>query len=85
MTKPQDSAAFERKVRAVQWAIACFPVLFIGSIVGWIFHLIATAWRLHDVPSASIGISIVAVPVFITLLTVILSVFWGLLRDRSGR
>ena len=31
-------------------------------------------------PSASIGISLVAIPVFLTLLGVILYVFWGLLR-----
>jgi hypothetical protein len=59
-------------------------VLFIGGIITWISHLIRTAWRLKDVPSASIGISLVAIPVFVTLLGVILYVFWGLLGDRSG-
>jgi hypothetical protein len=60
-------------------------VLFIGGIVAWIAHLIRTAWRLKDVPSASIGISLVAIPVFLTLLGVILYVFWGLLgHDGQG-
>jgi hypothetical protein len=58
-------------------------VLFIGGVVTWIGHLIRTAWRLKDVPSASIGISLVAIPVFFTLLGVVLYVFWGLLGDRS--
>lgn len=58
-------------------------VLFIGGIVTWIIHLIRTAWRLKDVPSASIGISLVAIPVFVILLGVILYVFWGLLGDRG--
>ena len=76
---------FDRRVRAVQWGIAGLMVLFIGSIVLWIVHLIRTAWRLGDVPSASIGISLVAIPVFLTLLGVGLSVFWGLLRGGSRR
>jgi hypothetical protein len=75
----------ERAVRAIQWAMAGAAVLFIGGIITWISHLIRTAWRLKDVPSASIGISLVAIPVFATLLGVILYVFWGLLGDRSGR
>ena len=75
----------DRRVRALQWAIAALAVVFIGGIVTWIAHLIRTAWRLGDVPSASIGISIVAIPVFLVLLGVGLSVFWGLLRDRDRR
>ena len=75
-------SAFDRRVRAFQWALAVLPVLFIGSIVTWITHLIRTAWRLGDVPSASIGISLVAIPVFLVLLGVVVSVFWGLLRER---
>ena len=75
----------DRTVRAIQWAMAGLAVLFIGGIITWITHLIRTAWRLGDVPSASIGISIVAIPVFLTLLGVILYVFVGLLGDRGDR
>ncbi len=74
-----------RIVRAIQWAMAGGAIVFIGGLITWISHLIRTAWRLRDVPSASIGISLVAVPVFLTLLGVVLYVFWGLLGDRSGR
>ena len=72
-------------MRAVQWAMGGMAVLFIGGIVTWIAHLIRTAWRLGDVPSASIGISLVAIPVFLTLLGVILYVVVGLLGDRGER
>ena len=75
----------DRTVRALQWGIATGTVLFIGAIILWITHLIRTAWRLGDVPSASIGISLVAIPVFLTVLGVGLYVFWGLLTDRSER
>lgn len=73
----------DRTVRIVQWAMAGGFVLCVGAVVSWIVHLIRTAWRLRDVPSASIGISLVAVPVFLVLLGVVLYVFWGLLTDRS--
>ena len=73
----------DRTVRAIQWAMAGVAVLFIGGIITWITHLIRTAWRLGDVPSASIGISLVAIPVFLTLLGVILYVFVGILGDRG--
>lgn len=76
-------SAPDRTVKAIQWAMAGAAVLFIGGIVTWIAHLIRTAWRLKDVPSASIGISLVAIPVFLTLLGVILYLFWGLLGDRD--
>jgi hypothetical protein len=55
-------------------------VLFVGGIITWIIHLIRTAWWLGDVPSASIGISLVAIPVFLVLLGVVLYVFWGILK-----
>ncbi|OGK82453.1 MAG: hypothetical protein A2X52_04630 [Candidatus Rokubacteria bacterium GWC2_70_16] len=78
-------AAPDRTVRVIQWGMAGVAVVFIGGIITWIAHLIRTAWRLGDVPSASIGISLVAIPVFLTLLGVILYVFVGLLRDRGER
>ena len=75
----------DRMVRGIQWGMAVGFVCFIGGIIAWIAHLIGTAWRLGDIPSASIGISLVAIPVFLTLLSVGFYVFWGLLTDRSER
>jgi len=77
--------ASDRTVRTIQWAMAGAAVLFIGGIVIWITHLIRTAWRLGDGPSASIGISLVAIPVFLTLLGVILYVVRGLLGEAGDR
>lgn len=83
MSRP--GPAFDRTVRTIQWAMAGAAVLFIGGIVVWITHLIRTAWRLGDGPSASIGIALVAIPVFLTLLGVILYVFRGLLAEAGDR
>lgn len=71
----------DRAVKLFQYAIACTPVIFIGGIIGWVAHLIRISLKLHDVPSGAIGISLVAIPVFITLMCILLYVLWGLLRD----
>ena len=81
----ERAPTLDRRVRVAQWGVSGLAVAFIVSIVVWISHLISTAWRLGDVPSASIGISVVAIPVFLLLLGVIVFVFWGLLTDRSAR
>ena len=75
----------ERTVRTLQvlWLAVAFGL--IGGIVTWIAHLIRTAWRLGDVPSASIGISLVSIPIFCTMLGVIVYVFVGISRDRGQR
>lgn len=77
-------SAFDRNVWRAQWALAGLAVLFVGGIVTWITHLIRTARHLKDVPSASIGISLVAIPVFLTLLGIIGYVFWGLLSPSGA-
>jgi bacteriorhodopsin len=73
----------ERTVRTLQWLWVGVACALIGGIITWITHLIRTAWRLRDVPSASIGISLVSIPIFLTMLGVILYVFAGLRGDRG--
>jgi len=75
----------ERTVRKLQWLWLVVAFGLIGGIITWITHLIRTAWRLGDVPSASIGISLVSIPIFLTMLGVILYVFVGLRGDRGER
>ena len=80
-----ERSVSERTVRRLQWLWLVVAFGLIGGIITWIAHLIRTAWRLGDVPSASIGISIVSIPVFLTMLGVILYVFLGLRGDRGER
>jgi hypothetical protein len=56
--------------------------VFVLSIAGWILHLLRLSHQLQDVPSASVGISIVAIPVFLTGASVLTYVFVGLQRGR---
>ncbi|HEU5361401.1 MAG TPA: hypothetical protein VFU42_09635 [Candidatus Deferrimicrobiaceae bacterium] len=63
-------------------SITLIWVLFTGIAV-WIVNLIKESLRLHDAPDASVGISIVAIPVFFILASVLTYVFIGLRRGRE--
>lgn len=54
-------------------------VLFTGIAV-WIVNLVWISFRLKDAPNASVGISLVAIPIFFTLASVLTYVFVGLKR-----
>lgn len=83
MDRPDSD--FNRLVRTLQWVWLAVAILLVGGIIAWIIHLIRTSWTLGDVPSASIGISIVAIPIFIVLMSVVLYVFLGLRADARER
>lgn len=57
--------------------------IFVGAITWWIARLLWLAWRLHDAPDASVGISIVVIPVFLILAGVLTYVFVGLQRSST--
>jgi hypothetical protein len=57
--------------------------VFVLGISTWVVHLLRLSRRLHDVPSASFGISIVAIPVFLTGAAVLTYVFVGLRRGQG--
>ncbi len=56
--------------------------IFVISISVWIINLISLSVELHDVPGASVSISIVAIPVFIILAGVLTFVFVGLQKGK---
>ena len=57
--------------------------IFVLGISAWIINLLRLSHQLHDVLSASVGISIVAIPVFLTGASVLTYVFIGLRRGRE--
>ncbi len=71
-----------RWIFALQVASLTGIWIFVLGISFWILHLLRLSHRLNDVPSASVGISIVAVPVFLTGAGVLTYVFVGLRRGR---
>ncbi len=69
------------------WALQVVSVALIWAFVLgigiWVINLLLLSHRLKDVPSASVGISIVAIPVFLTGAGVLTYVFVGLRRGRK--
>jgi cytosine/uracil/thiamine/allantoin permease len=73
----------KKTIEALQiLSISLIWVLFAGIAV-WIVSLIRESLRLHDAPDASVAISIVAIPVFFTLASVLTYVFFGLRKGRK--
>jgi hypothetical protein len=70
-------------IRALQLASVAAIWVFVLGISSWIVHLLRLSRKLHDVPSASFGISIVAIPVFLTGAAVLTYVFVGIRRGRE--
>ncbi len=71
-----------RWIYALQVASVGVMWVFVIGISGWILHLNRLSHRLQDVPSATVAISIVAIPVFLTGASVLTYVFVGLQRGR---
>jgi arginine exporter protein ArgO len=69
-----------RWIFALQVASMSMIWVFVLGISWWIIHLLRLSHRWNDVPSASVGISIVAIPVFLTGAGVLTYVFVGLWR-----
>ena len=63
-------------------SISLIWLLFTGIAI-WIVNLIQVSLKLHDAPDASVAISIVAIPVFFILASVLTYVFIGLRKGRK--
>jgi amino acid transporter len=51
--------------------------VFVIGIIIWIINLISISVELHDVPGVSLGISLIAIPVFITLASILTYAYFG--------
>ena len=68
----------DRLIKRLQWAWMIGFILLVLGIISWFIHLMRAALWLRDVPSAAIGIPLVAIPIFLALAGVVFYVFWGL-------
>lgn len=66
----------------MQIASVSFIWVFVWGVAIWIMNLIGVAHKLDDALNASVGISIVAIPVFFSLAIILTYVFVGLQRGR---
>ncbi|MFQ5602435.1 MAG: hypothetical protein ACE5HS_04135 [bacterium] len=57
--------------------------IFVTGVALWIFNLIRVAHKLNDAFDASVAISIVAIPVFFILASVLTYTFVGMQKGRK--
>jgi mono/diheme cytochrome c family protein len=69
-------------VRGIQLGILGVFTVFGVGIVVWVVHLLRVAVQWQDSFSASVAVSLVAIPVFLVILGLIHYLFWGLRRHR---
>ena len=81
---PRARAADGPVVLRLQLLVLAGFTLFAISVIAWISRLIYVSWAWQDVFSASIGIALVAVPVFMVLLTIVNYTFWGLVFGKEA-
>ena len=75
----------DQLIKKLQWIWMIGFILMVLGFITWFIHLMRAALWLGDVPSAAIGIPLVAIPIFLALASVVFYVFWGLAvrgRDR---
>ncbi len=56
--------------------------VFVFGITWWILRLLTTSIALQDAIDASVGISILVIPIFVTLASILTYVFVGLHKNR---
>jgi hypothetical protein len=66
----------------IQLMMVAFFWVFVAGLTIWLLNLLQLAIELNDVPGFPMAISLVAIPVFWTLASVLTYVFVGLRRNR---
>lgn len=72
----------DKTIRVMQTLSIALIWIFVIFIVQWIIGLIATAHQLSDALNASVAISIIAIPLFITIASILTYVFLGLRKHQ---
>ncbi len=80
----QRSPWYERAIRTLQVLSILLMWAFLAGAVTWIVNIVRVARSLEDALTASVGISLVAIPVYTLVASVLTYVFFGLQRDRRG-
>ncbi len=73
-----------KRIFAMQIASISFIWVFVSGVTWWITNLIRVSIELQDSPNASVMISIVVIPIFILLASILTYVFVGLQRSKNS-
>lgn len=71
-------------IRFLQYCTVSVMWLFAGAITLWVLQLATTAYALRDAITASVGITLVALPIYWALAAILTYTFFGLRRGQSA-
>ncbi len=80
----EEKKFHDKIIYMAQLASISFIWIFVAGIAVWILNLISISVDLNDAPGASIGISIIAIPVFFTLAGILTYVFVGFHKKNNN-
>ena len=73
---------YQRGIRALQLMSIVLMWAFLGGVVTWMLNVVSVSREQGDALTASVGISMVAVPVYTLVASVLTYVYFGLRRGR---
>jgi hypothetical protein len=74
----------ERGIRTLQIISITLMWSFLGGVVAWMVNCVQLSLSLGDALTVSVGISLVVIPVFTLVASVLTYVFFGLQRGRKA-
>jgi len=83
MSENREEDRFRAIITIAQVLSLSLIWVLVVSVTIWLVHMLRFAIELKDVPGFSVGISLVAIPVFWTLASMLTYVFVGLRRNRT--
>jgi hypothetical protein len=72
----------KKTIKALQIASLIYIWIFVIAVDSWIISLLRVAQKLDDALNASVAIGIIAIPLFLTIASILTYVFVGLQRYR---
>ena len=74
----------QKIIDAAQLASFLLMWIFVIGVTTWIINLILVSVEHNDVPGVSLGISIVAIPVFISLASILTYAYFGFKKKNNN-
>ena len=84
MPEPRRGHWYQRGIRALQLLSIILMWTFLSAIVTWVLNMVRVSQSLGDALTASVGISLVAVPVYSLVAAILTYVYFGIQRGRRG-
>ena len=71
-----------KTIKGMQVASLIYIWIFVIAVDSWIISLLRVAQKLDDALNASVAIGIIAIPLFLTIASILTYVFVGLQKNR---